>query len=85
MAVLCCGMLLLVTFRGAVFNLLKRECSMKAALFTLVHLSPHNFPISFVVGLILSLLYIKSGGLAVPISAHLAYNLVVICLGRYLH
>lgn len=95
-AALCGGMLLMaameeLTFRGVIFNLLRREHSLKgtllwsSALFTLVHLNPHNFPISFGVGLILGLLYVKSGGLAVPVSAHLAYNLAVIYLGRYLH
>ena len=94
-AALCLGMLLLVAaeelaFRGMVFNLLRREYSLKgallwsSALFTLAHLNPHNFPISFGVGLLLGLLYVKSGGLAVPISAHLAYNLAVIYLGRYM-
>lgn len=95
-AALCGGMLLMaaleeLTFRGVIFNLLRREHSLKGALlwsstlFTLVHLNPHNFPISFGVGLILGLLYVKSGGLAVPVSAHLAYNLAIIYLGRYLH
>lgn len=95
-AALCCGMLLLaaieeLTFRGVVFNCLRREYSLKgtmlwsSALFTLVHLTPHNFPISFVLGMVLSLLYVRTGSLAVPISAHLAYNLAVIYLGRYLH
>lgn len=90
------SMLLLVAieelaFRGVVFNYLKREYSFRyallwsSALFTIAHLNPHNFPISFAVGLILALLYVKSGGLAVPVSAHLAYNLAVIYLGRHLH
>lgn len=95
-AALCCGMFLLaaveeLTFRGAIFNLLRREYSVKesvlwsSVLFTLVHLNPHNFPISFGVGVILALLYVKTGGLAVPITTHLAYNLSVIYLGKYLY
>ena len=90
------GMLLLVTteelvFRGIIFNYLKREYSFKealawsASLFTLAHLNPHNFPVSFVLGLIFVLLYVKSGGLAVPISVHFAYNLFLIYFGKYMH
>lgn len=95
-AALCCGTLLLVAieelaFRGVIFNYLRREHTYKealiwsSALFTLAHLNPHNFPITFVVGLIFALLYVKSGGLVVPIFAHLAYNLSVIYFGKYLH
>lgn len=90
------GMLLLViteelAFRGLIFTYLKRENSFKEALvwssilFTFAHLNPYNFPVSFVAGLIFTLLYVKSGGLAVPVSAHLAYNLSLIYLGKYIH
>lgn len=95
-AALWCGMLLLVAaeelaFRGLIFNYIQRESSFNkallwsSALFAVVHLNVYNFPVSFVLGLILTLLYVRSGGLAVPISVHLAYNLSLVYFGKYLH
>lgn len=78
-----------LAFRGLIFNYLKREYSFKDALiwntvlFTLAHLNPYNFPVSFVLGLVFTLLYVKSGGLAVPISVHFAYNLSVFYLDKF--
>lgn len=92
---LWCSVLLLVTieelaFRGLIFNYMRREYSFKDALiwntvlFTLAHINPYNFPVSFVLGLVYTMLYVKSGGLAVPISVHCAYNLSLVYFGKYL-
>lgn len=89
------GMLLLtaaeeLAFRGLIFSYLKRKYSLKealiwsSALFSLAHLNLYSFPITFVLGLIFALLYKKSGGLAVPISVHLAYNLSLVYFGKLL-
>lgn len=80
-----------LTFIGIVFTSLKKEFSFTAALlwstalFTLAHLNPYSFPVTFGLGLIFSLLYVKSGGLAVPISVHFAYNLALVYLGKYIY
>jgi membrane protease YdiL (CAAX protease family) len=95
-AVLWCSMLLLamaeeVAFRGLLLNYIQRGSTFtkavlySSALFALVHFNIYNFPVSFGLGVILALLYAKSGGLAVPISVHFAYNLAVIYFGRQLH
>jgi len=83
---LWCSMLLLATveesaFRGLIFTYIRRQYSFKKALlwstilFTAIHLNPYNFPVIFVLGLIYAMLYVKSGGLALPILAHFCYNL----------
>jgi len=90
------SMLLLATteelaFRGLMFNYIQRESSFKkavlwsSALFALVHLNLYNFPMSFVLGLLLTMLYVKSGGLTVPILTHFAYNLSLVYFGKFLH
>ncbi|MBI4655378.1 MAG: CPBP family intramembrane metalloprotease [Elusimicrobia bacterium] len=83
---LWCSVLLLATieelaFRGLIFTYIRRKYSFKKALlwsstlFTLGHLNPYNFPVSFMLGLIFALLYVKSSGIVVPILAHFCYNL----------
>ncbi|MCG2725817.1 MAG: CPBP family intramembrane metalloprotease [Elusimicrobia bacterium] len=78
-----------LAFRGFIFNYMRRKSSLKKALlwssvlFTFGHLNPYSFPITFVLGLVLTLLYVKSGGLAVPISVHFTYNLSVFYLDKF--
>jgi membrane protease YdiL (CAAX protease family) len=95
-AVLWVSALLLATteelaFRGLIFNYMRREYSFKDALiwntilFTLAHMNPYNCPVSLVLGLVFTLLYVKSGGLVVPILAHSAYNLSLVYFGEFMH
>ena len=80
-----------LTFRGIVLTSLKKEYSLKealfwsTALFTLAHLNPYSFPVTFGLWFIFAMLYIKSGGLAAPISVHFAYNLSLVYLGKYIY
>ncbi|MBI4655182.1 MAG: CPBP family intramembrane metalloprotease [Elusimicrobia bacterium] len=89
------GILLLViieelAFRGLIFNYLRREYSFKkaliwnSALFALPHLHPYIVPIPFALGLIFTMLYVKSKGLMVPVLTHFAYNLSLSYFGEFI-
>lgn len=55
---------------------------LSSAVFSLVHLPVHSFTLNlfvlkFVLGIVLGLLYLRTGNLAAPAAAHSAYNILV--------
>lgn len=72
-------------FRGALLPRLQRCCGRTAAVgltalfFALMHGSLAGLPGHLVVGLLLTLLAVASGSVAVPMAAHLCYNLTALC------
>lgn len=73
-------------FRGALLRNLQRQCGARAALwltalfFALMHGSVGGLPGHLGIGLLLTLLAMHSGSLAVPVLAHLIYNLLPFAL-----
>lgn len=73
-------------FRGFVFGGLQTRIGVRwgafisASLFTVAHMNPMLFVPIFVMGLILTWVYMKSGSLLYPILAHLGYNGLVVLL-----
>lgn len=86
------GMLLVVAaeellFRGLILNyLLREESGAKAvvwssAFFALAHLRPVSILPVFVFGLLLALVYRRTGSLLASLTGHFAYNMSLILLG----
>jgi len=69
-----------VFFRGYVFKFLSRKAGFVAGLlissglFAVVHLNLSGLPVYLVVGAIFALIYSRSSNLLAPITAHVAYN-----------
>lgn len=69
-----------VFFRGYVFRFLSNRAGFLAgllissSLFALVHLNFSGLPIYLTVGAVFALIYTKSSSLLAPITAHVAYN-----------
>lgn len=55
-----------------------------AGLFGLAHLSPRDFPVLFVLGCLLGLLYVRSRNLLTPIIVHGTWNSAVLTVLFYL-
>lgn len=72
-------------FRGALLPRLQRCCGRTAAVgltalfFALMHGSLAGLPGHLVIGLLLTLLAAASGSVAVPMAAHLCYNMTALC------
>ncbi len=54
-----------------------------SALFALLHLAPPQFPYTFALGVVLSLLVARSGTLVTAVVAHAAFNALNIVLARF--
>ena len=69
-----------VLFRGLLFTALKARFGRSAAfvvssgIFALVHFHVPTFPALFVLGLVLALVYERTGTLAAPMALHAAFN-----------
>lgn len=76
-------------FRGALLGALRKSCHpvtavlLSAGAFALMHGSLGGLLSHLAIGLILSLLMWHSGSLLVPVTAHLAYNLLIVLGMQY--
>lgn len=78
-----------ILFRYVFYNRLKKFNSKKISLFitntvfALIHISPIKMCYSFIIGLILNIVYERNQNILSPILIHIAANIIVIFLQEY--